>query len=236
VRRGNAIDSAPLMSSTEPPSGKRATARRITSISFCETCLGMVSSLWRNTVYRATKGHLCGAILLSRHFKWRASAILSSHKGETLRMGAIPQQHGAVYHARGLCSPAGHTHLSRRVRPLGHPPEWCSALAPRALGVPRVWSSRGRCRLVISVTILPPRPFEVRCKKAGCCVGGLGFPAEQTAAACASYHARWNTPRRHYRWAYMVPPKKWKGNSAIVTLCHTRIHGVNPVYCCARED
>jgi hypothetical protein len=29
-----------------------------------------------------------------------------------------------------------------------------------------------RCRLVSSVTILPPRPFEVRCKKAGCYVGG----------------------------------------------------------------
>src|SRR5262245_1244255 len=50
------------MSSTEPPSGKRATARRIPSISFCETCLGIVSSLWRNTVYRATKGYLYGAI------------------------------------------------------------------------------------------------------------------------------------------------------------------------------
>ena len=79
VRRGNGIDSAPLMSSTEPPSGKRATARRIASISFCETCRGMVSSLWRNNKNRATKEYLCGAILLLRHFKWRASAILSSH-------------------------------------------------------------------------------------------------------------------------------------------------------------
>ena len=29
-----------------------------------------------------------------RHFKWRESAILSSHKGETLRMEAIPQPRG----------------------------------------------------------------------------------------------------------------------------------------------
>ena len=32
--------------------------------------------------------------LLLRHFKWRASAILSSHKGETLRMVVIPQSRG----------------------------------------------------------------------------------------------------------------------------------------------
>src|SRR4029450_5473403 len=64
VRRDNSMDSAPLMSSTEPPSGKRATARIITSISFCETFLGIVSSLWRNTAYRATTGYLCGAIFI----------------------------------------------------------------------------------------------------------------------------------------------------------------------------
>jgi len=39
----------------------------------------MVSSLWRNTAYRATKEHLYGAILLLRHFKWRASAMWKGH-------------------------------------------------------------------------------------------------------------------------------------------------------------
>ena len=33
------------------------------------------------------------------------------------------------------------------VSALDHPPEWCSALAPRALGVPRVWSSGGQVQV-----------------------------------------------------------------------------------------
>src|SRR5437867_2864750 len=37
-------------------------------------------------------------------------------------------------------------------------------------------SSGDRCRFLTSVTTLPPRPLEVRCMTAVCCVGGREVP------------------------------------------------------------